>query len=271
MGLETATHIGSLVTSNPDGTDARNTADDHIRLIKAALIRTFPLIGGAASASHVAIGYVNDLNAPVQAQINALRDGSATANNAINARYAQSASYAANAGQAASSGYATLANFALSANFASTCTRSANSDSASFATAATSAATATNASQLGGVAAAGYAQLAQPQSYSKGQAVTQADSSGTTLAPNCDSSTMFRHTLTGTTTISNPTAPRSGMVITLHLIQSTGGHTVSWGGAYQFAGGSLPTLSTAAGAVDVFAFQYDLTSGRWRQSGLNVS
>lgn len=271
MALETATYIDSLVTSNPDGTDARNTADDHLRLIKAATKRSFPMIAGPVSASHQAVTYVNDLSAFAQAQLNTLREGSATANNAINARYAQSASYAANAGQAASAGFATLAATANSASYAS------NAGSASFATACTSASVATvattanNALSLGGVAAAGYAQLAQPQSFTKGQAITQINSTGTPLAPNCDSGTMFRHTLNGTTVINAPTAPRSGMVITLHLIQSTGGHTVTWSSAYKFAGGTAPTLSTGSSDVDVFAFQYDSTSGVWRASGLNVS
>jgi hypothetical protein len=35
MSLETATYIDALVVSNPDGADARSTADDHLRLIKA--------------------------------------------------------------------------------------------------------------------------------------------------------------------------------------------------------------------------------------------
>jgi hypothetical protein len=94
MSLETATFIDSLVTSNPDGGDQRSTADDHLRLIKACLKRSFPLVGGAVSASAAAISYVNDLSASAQAQLNTLREGSATANNAVNAQFANSASKA---------------------------------------------------------------------------------------------------------------------------------------------------------------------------------
>jgi hypothetical protein len=94
MSLETATFIDSLVTSNPDGADQRSTADDHLRLIKACLKRSFPQVAGAVSASAQAISYVNDLSASAQAQLNALREGSATANNAINAQFANSASKA---------------------------------------------------------------------------------------------------------------------------------------------------------------------------------
>ncbi len=95
MALETASYVANLISTNPDGADARNTADDHLRLIKAALVRTFPKLDGAVSLSATQVMYVNDLSASVQLQLNQLRDGSATANNAINSKYANSASTAA--------------------------------------------------------------------------------------------------------------------------------------------------------------------------------
>lgn len=42
MGLESATYIDDLVTSNPAGTDQESQGDDHLRLIKAAAKNTFP-------------------------------------------------------------------------------------------------------------------------------------------------------------------------------------------------------------------------------------
>jgi hypothetical protein len=53
--LETATYIVGLVVTNPDGGDQRTTVDDHIRLIKACLRRTFPNMDGEMSASSAAI------------------------------------------------------------------------------------------------------------------------------------------------------------------------------------------------------------------------
>jgi hypothetical protein len=95
VGLETATYIASLVEANPDGTDQRTTADDHIRLVKATLKRSFPKVDGAISLSSVQFGFINDVSKSLQLQLNTLRDGSATANNAI---YANSASFALKAG-----------------------------------------------------------------------------------------------------------------------------------------------------------------------------
>ena len=56
-----------------------------------------------------------------------------------------------------------------------------------------------------------------------------------------------------TFTISNP--PVSGKVgsLTLELQQdATGSRTVTWPASVKFAGGTPPTLSTAANALDVF-------------------
>ena len=60
MALETASFIDGLNSSNPAATDALAQADDHLRLIKAAIKATFPNITGAVTLT--------------QAQINALAD-----------------------------------------------------------------------------------------------------------------------------------------------------------------------------------------------------
>lgn len=109
MPLETATYIVSLVITNPDGGDQKNTSDDHLRLLKACLKRTFPLLDGAVSLSHTQLMRLNDVSQSVQLQINNLRDGSATVHNAL---YANSASFAANANNALSLGGVPAATYA---------------------------------------------------------------------------------------------------------------------------------------------------------------
>lgn len=47
MGIEAATFINDLVTTNPEGTDIKGQGDDHIRLIKAVLKNSFPSITAA--------------------------------------------------------------------------------------------------------------------------------------------------------------------------------------------------------------------------------
>lgn len=154
MALETASYIANLVATNPDGADQRNTADDHIRLTKAVLKRSLPLIDGAVSLSQTQLMFLNDVSRSVQFQLNTLRDGSATAANAI---YANSASYAAFAGQAAS---ASLATLALTANSASYAALAGQAASASFATLAATANSASYAALAGTASLAALATLA---------------------------------------------------------------------------------------------------------------
>ena len=60
MGLEAATYISDLVTTNPLGSDAKSTADDHLRLIKSCLKTTFPSVTGAVTKTHTELNTVTD-------------------------------------------------------------------------------------------------------------------------------------------------------------------------------------------------------------------
>lgn len=332
MSLETASYLDSLVVSNPDGTDQRSTADDHLRLIKACLKRSFPQVGGPVSASAQAISYVNDLSASAQAQLNALRDGSATALNAVNARFANSAIVAANIGTIAAANVPNLAGVSntfvgvivgasrvapivlastvpgvvfyktneavdakgwqLFAGAGALIFRTFNDAEAaaytfmqarrngnSVATISWSCSdmmvngfSVLSPPALNGVAAAAYARLDTAQTFAKGAGstiVTLVD--GATITPNCEDGNVFRVALGGNRTMAAPSNPRSGQTIVIHVLQDgTGGRTLAWNAIYRFAGSTDPTLSTAASARDVFAFNYDSVSNVWCQAGLNV-
>jgi hypothetical protein len=98
VGLETATYIAGLNESWPDGNDQRTTVDNHARLIKAAMKRTWTMLDGAVNVSAGGFNFLADLSKSVQYQLNQLRDGSSTVLNAMSANYASSASTALNAG-----------------------------------------------------------------------------------------------------------------------------------------------------------------------------
>lgn len=53
MGLEVATYVSDLVATNPTTSDPLAQGDDHIRLLKAALKASFPLVNGPLNASMV--------------------------------------------------------------------------------------------------------------------------------------------------------------------------------------------------------------------------
>ena len=61
----------------------------------------------------------------------------------------------------------------------------------------------------------------------------------------------FRVVLGGATTFANPTGMVDGQLLNLRLKQdATGSRTVTWGSKFKWGGGTAPTLSTAANAVD---------------------
>ena len=64
MALESGTYINSLNSSNPAATDGLAFADDHMRLIKATILASFPNITGAMTATHTVL---NGLDARVTA------------------------------------------------------------------------------------------------------------------------------------------------------------------------------------------------------------
>jgi hypothetical protein len=65
MALETATYINGLVSTNPESTDFKSLGDNHLRLIKATLLATFPNVTGPVTLT--------------QAQLNAASSSTARA------------------------------------------------------------------------------------------------------------------------------------------------------------------------------------------------
>ena len=71
MGLEAATYIDTLVTTNPVGaSDPKSQGDDHIRMIKSVLKATFPALTGPMTLTQAQINALNT-KAGVEAVINA--------------------------------------------------------------------------------------------------------------------------------------------------------------------------------------------------------
>lgn len=72
MSLESGTYISDLVATNPLAGDPRSEGDDHIRLIKALLLATFPNITGAITPTHTELNYVDGVTSAIQTQIDNL-------------------------------------------------------------------------------------------------------------------------------------------------------------------------------------------------------
>jgi hypothetical protein len=75
--------------------------------------------------------------------------------------------------------------------------------------------------------------------------------SGSTVTPDFADSNNFTLTLGTNVTLANPSNLTAGQSGSIFLVQdSTGSRTISFGSYWDFAGGTAPTLSTAASTVD---------------------
>lgn len=144
---------------------------------------------------------------------------------------------------------------------------------------ATTATTATNSTQLGGVAAANYAQLGVRQTWTAGQVVQRTvltNPGSGIITPNLSLSGSFYCLWGGNWQLAAPTGtPINGDQFSIVIQQDTGGnHTISYPATtYIWEGGSAGVLSTAFQAVDYLSFEYcsDIAGagGKWVASILN--
>jgi hypothetical protein len=97
-----------------------------------------------------------------------------------------------------------------------------------------------------------YAGIDTAQTFTKGQRgeiTTLTD--GATVTPDMADSNNFTLTLGGNRTLANPSNLTAGQSGSIFLVQDgTGSRTLAYGSEYDFIGGTAPTLSTAANAVD---------------------
>lgn len=100
------------------------------------------------------------------------------------------------------------------------------------------------------------------QSFSVAQRGTiTALTDGATITPNFNNANNFSVTLGGNRTLANPTnltAGQSGVIVITQ--DGTGSRTLAYGSNFKFPGGTAPTLTTTASAVDVLAYYVESSS-----------
>jgi len=78
---------------------------------------------------------------------------------------------------------------------------------------------------------------------------------GATITPDFAGGNNFSVTLAGNRTLANPTNQTAGQSGTIVVTQdATGSRTLAYGANWKFPGGTAPTLTTTANAVDVIAY-----------------
>jgi len=91
--------------------------------------------------------------------------------------------------------------------------------------------------------------------------VPKALTDGANIAVNAADSNVFTVTLAGNRTLDNPTNLVNGQTFIFRITQdATGSQTLAYGSVYRFPGGTAPTLSTAANAVDYLSGVSDGTN-----------
>jgi len=105
---------------------------------------------------------------------------------------------------------------------------------------------------------------AGPAQFSAMAAVALTDAA--TIAVNAALGNLYRVTLGGNRTLGAPSNPTDGQTIHLEVTQDgTGSRTLAYASAYEFSTTlASPTLSTAAGKVDLLAFRYSSVASKWR-------
>ena len=103
---------------------------------------------------------------------------------------------------------------------------------------------------------AGVAYLDVAQNWTKGQrGEITALTSAATITPDFDDSNNFSVTLDTSATLANPSNLTAGQSGCIWITQDgTGSRTLAYGSSWDFTGGTAPTLSTAAGAVDCLVY-----------------
>jgi hypothetical protein len=117
--------------------------------------------------------------------------------------------------------------------------------------------------QTGAVSTANLATLTGAQTFTGGQrgsVVTVAYATG--IALNLSSGNNFQITLTGSTTLQNPTNLVSGQAGVVTIIQGSASNTMAFATGWQYPGGSgsVPTLTATSGAVDLLVYYVKDTS-----------
>lgn len=93
--------------------------------------------------------------------------------------------------------------------------------------------------------------------------------SSTAITLNLANGTMQDITLTGSPTITMPTAA-SGKSFTLMLRTGTGSYTVTWA-TVKWSGGTAPTVTTTASKMDIYSFFSDGTNWYGATIGQNYT
>ena len=115
--------------------------------------------------------------------------------------------------------------------------------------------------------------LAVTQTFTKAQRGSiSALTDGATITPDFAAANNFSVTLGGNRTLANPSNLTAGQSGAIFITQdSTGSRTLAYGSSWDFTGGTAPTLTTTASAVDLLVYVVRSTTSIHAQLITNLS
>lgn len=87
--------------------------------------------------------------------------------------------------------------------------------------------------------------------------VTALTSSGASIAINLATNCNFSYATTENSTLAAPSNPVAGQSGVITITQGATARTLAYNTFWKFPGGTVPTLTATAGAVDVFAYSVE--------------
>ena len=91
-------------------------------------------------------------------------------------------------------------------------------------------------------------------------AIASLTSSSASIAVNLNLANNFTHTTTENTTLANPSNMTAGQYGVIVITQGATPRTMAFGSNWKFSGGTAPTLTPTASAVDVLAYYVESAS-----------
>lgn len=100
--------------------------------------------------------------------------------------------------------------------------------------------------------------------FTKGQRVTPVPlTAGATVNLDASLSNNFTLTPNQNFTLAAPTNPLDGQIINIVFTQGATPYTITFNAAWQFPGGTEPTLTAVASAIDFMSCYYHLATAKW--------
>lgn len=264
MTIEAATYINQLNALYPEGGADRATADDHLRLIKATVLATFPNITGPVTVTQAALN-LNAGNTKTLTTYLSKYSLSISANTADIAKLSLSVSaVVADVARISLSVSAVIAAQAADAVRINTLSISVSVVQAALASVSAVLVTSLNSVSVVVMASIRSTSAAVVTAFPNTErtwgaqqvAMNASISDSTSIGWDCDvTGQIAAVTLGGVRTMLAPTniSPNASYVLVVRQ-DATGSRSVSFNAAFLFPGGIDPTFSPAANAVDILTF-----------------